>query len=186
MWGQIIAAVVGAVGGAVVNGVSTYKAIETKVGAYKDSAKEVREAAEQYSGTNAYNQMNTEGANQADLMGNAVGGELEAQRFEALNPGVTGAGAINAADTSATQSAQATNAASQEGLQEGMKQAADTMNARYNAATTRANQLMKQADIDYNVANQRNQEIMNTLGNLGTTFNSLRSTKNGRTYAGQE
>ena len=48
MWGQIIAAVVGFVGGAVVNGVSTYKAIETKVGAYKDAAKEVREAAEQY------------------------------------------------------------------------------------------------------------------------------------------
>ena len=118
-------------------------------------------------------------------MGNAVGGELEAQRFEALNPGVTGAGAMNAADTSATQSAQATNAASQEGLQEGMKQAADTMNARYNAATTRANQLMKQADIDYNVANQRNQEIMNTIGNLGDTFNSLRRTNNGRTYAGQ-
>ena len=99
MWGQIIAAVVGFVGGAVVNGVSTYKAIETKVGAYKDAAKEVREAAEQYSGTNAYNQMNAEGANQADLMGNAVGGELEAQRFEALNPGVTGAGAMNAADS---------------------------------------------------------------------------------------
>lgn len=186
MWGQIIAAVVGFVGGAVVNGVSTYKAVEAKVGAYKDAAKEVRGAAEQYSGTNAYNQMNTEGANQADLMGNAVGGELEAQRFEALNPGVTGAGAMNAADTSATQSAQATNAASQEGLQEGMKQAADTMNARYNAATTRANQLMQQADIDYNVANQRNQEIMNTLGNLGSTFNSLRRTNNGRTYAGQQ
>lgn len=130
--------------------------------------------------------METAGQNQADLLGRAVGDELAAQRYEALNPGITKAGALGAAANSANQSAQATNAASQESMVEGMKQAADTMNARYNAATTRANQLMKQADIDYNVANQRNQEILNSLGNIGQTFNSLRRTNNGRTYANSE
>ena len=186
MWGLVIGAIFGAVAGGVANGVMTAKATDAKVGAYKEAAKEVRDAVKQYAGANAYNQMNIEGANQADLIGNAVGGELAAQRYDALNPGVTGAGAMNAADNAATESTEATNEASQKGLLEGMKQAGDTMDAKYNAATARAHQLMKQADIDYNVANQRNQEIMNTISNLGNTFNSLRSTKNGRNYANSE
>ena len=186
MWGLVIGAIFGAVAGGVANGVMTSKATDAKVGAYKEAAKEVRDAVKQYAGANAYNQMNIEGANQADMLGNAVAGELGAQRYEALSPGVTGAGAMNAADTAATESAEATNEASQKGLLEGMKQAADTMDAKYNAATARAHQLMKQADIDYNVANQRNQEIMNTISNLENTFNSIRSTKNGRKYANSE
>ena len=47
MWGQIIAAVVGAVAGGVASGVSTAKAMDEKFQAYKDAAKEVREAANQ-------------------------------------------------------------------------------------------------------------------------------------------
>lgn len=186
MWGLVIGAIGGAVIGGVVNAVNTSKATDAKVGAYKEAAKEVRDAVKQYAGANAYNQMNIEGANQADMLGNAVAGELGAQRYEALNPGVTGAGAMNAADNAATESAQATNEASQKGLLEGMKQATDTMDARYNAATAKAHQMMKQADIDYNVANQRSKELMNTIGNIGDLYKSLRSTKNGRPYQDSE
>ena len=66
-----------------------------------------------------------------------------------------------------------------------MNNASTDLSSKYNKATTRANQLMKQADIDYGVATQRNQEIMNTIGNVANTANQIRSTKNGRTYAGQ-
>lgn len=184
MWGLVIGALFGAVAGGVFNGVMTSKATDEKVSGYKDAANEVREAAKKYSGMPAYNQMNIEGANQADLLGNAAAGELAAQRYDALNPGVTRAGAMNAADTAATQSASAANEASQKGLLEGMKQATDTMDTRYNAATARAHQLMKQADIDYSVSNQRSQEIMNSIANAANTVNQLRTTNNGRTYAG--
>ena len=56
--------------------------------------------------------------------------------------------------------------------------------AKYNANTVEAQQAMKQADIDYGVANQTAQEALNTAGNAAQTWNQLRRTQNGREYAG--
>lgn len=121
----------------------------------------------------------------ANTAGTMAGDELAAERLQQLNPGVTGAGATTNASKNAEAASNTATSAAQSGFEQGMTNAADTMAAKYNAATTRANQLMQQADIDYNVANQRAQEVMNAAGNVANTFNSLRSTNNGRTYAGQ-
>ena len=186
MWGQIIAAVAGMIIGGVTNAAMTANAIDKKIKAYADATTEVRNAAEKYSGQNAYNEMVRQGKDMSSTMGDMTGSALAAERLQNNNPGVTGAGAMANAYQNAGTSADAASNASQGGFQTGMNNASTELNSKYNKATTRANQLMKQADIDYNVTNQRNQEIMNTIGNLANTFRqtapswSNNKTDNGR------
>ena len=185
MWQTLISAIGGAIVGGTVNAVTTAQTTSAKVKAYADAAKEVRNAAEQYSGKNAYQEELRQGKDVSSTMGDMTGSALAAERLQNNNPGVTGAGAMaNAYQNAGTSAGAAANAA-QGGFQTGMGNASTELNSKYNKATTRANQLMKQADIDYNVATQRNQEIMNTIGNVANTANQIRSTKNGRTYAEQ-
>ena len=182
MWQQIVAALGGAIVGGVTNAAMTADAIDKKIKAYADSAKEVRNAAEQYSGKNAYQEMVSQGKDMSSTMGDMTGSALSAERLQNNNPGVTGAGAMANAYQNAGTSANAAGNAAQGGFQTGMGNASTELNSKYNKATTRANQLMKQAGIDYNVATQRNQEIMNTIGNTANTVNQLvpRRTGNGR------
>lgn len=182
MWQQIVAAVGGAIIGGITNAAMTADAIDKKIKAYADATKEVRNATEQYSGQNAYNEMVRQGKDTSSTMGDMTGSALAAERLQNNNPGVTGAGAMANAYQNAGTSANAASNASQGGFQTGMNNASTELNSKYNKATTRANQLMKQADIDYNVTNQRNQEIMNTISNVANTANQTipRSTKNGR------
>ncbi len=187
MWQQIVAAVAGAIVGGITNAAMTADAIDKKIKAYADAAKEVRNAAEQYSGKNAYQEMVRQGKDMSSTMGDMTGSALAAERLQNNNPGVTGAGAMANAYQNAGTSADAAGNAAQGGFQAGMNNASTELNSKYNKATTRANQLMKQANIDYNVTTQRNQEIMNTIANTANTANQIipRRTNNGRTYAGQ-
>lgn len=183
MWGGIIASLIGAVVGGVTNAVATADAVDKKIKGYKEAAKEVREAAEKYSGKNAYNEMLSQGKDVSSTMGNMAGSSIAAERLQNNNPGVTGAGAMANAYQNAGTSANTASNAAQSGFQTGMSNASTDLASKYNKATTRANQLMKQADIDYNVSNQRNQEIMNTISNTAGTVNQLiptRRTSNGR------
>ena len=173
MWQQILAAVGGMIIGGVTNAIMTAQAIDKKINAYADATKEVRNAAEKYSGQNAYNEMVRQGKDMSSTMGDMTGSALAAERLQNNNPGVTGAGAMaNAYQNAGTSSDAASNAA-QGGFQIGMNNASTELNSKYNKATTRANQLMKQANIDYNVTNQRNQEIMNTISNNLDTYNKI-------------
>ncbi len=187
MWQTLISAVGGAIVGGTVNAVATAQTTSAKVKAYADAAKEVRNAAEQYSGKNAYEEMIRQGKDMSSTMGDMTGSALAAERLQNNNPGVTGAGAMANAYQNAGTSANAAGNAAQGGFQTGMGNASTDLSSKYNKATTRANQLMKQADIDYNVATQRNKEIMDTIANTATTANQIipRRTSNGRTYAGQ-
>ena len=182
MWGAIIAAVAGAVVGGVTNAVATAEAVDKKVKAYKEAAKDVREAAEKYSGKNAYNEMLSQGKDMSSTMGDMAGSSIAAERLQNNNPGVTGAGAMANAYQNAGTSANTASNSAQGGFQTGMNNASTDLASKYNKATTKANQLMKQADIDYNVTNQRNQEVMNTIGNVANTVNKVipRRTSNGR------
>ena len=180
-WGQIIAAIAGAVVGGVTNAVMTADAIDKKIKAYADAAKEVRNAAEQYSGKNAYQEELRQGKDMSSTMGDMAGSALAAERLQNNNPGVTGAGAMANAYQNAGTSANAAGNAAQGGFQTGMNNASTELNSKYNKATTRANQLMKQAGIDYNVTMQRNKEIMDTIANAGNTYNQIAPrTNNGR------
>ena len=183
MWQTLISAVGGAIVGGVTNAAMTADAIDKKIKAYADSAKEVRNAAEQYSGKNAYNEMVRQGKDMSSTMGDMAGSALSAERLDNNNPGVTGAGAMANAYQNAGTSADAAGNAAQGGFQTGMNNASTELNSKYNKATTRANKLMKQADIDYNVTSQRNKEIMDTVANSVNTANNQiipRRTSNGR------
>lgn len=182
MWQQIVAAVGGAIVGGITNAAMTADAIDKKIKAYADAAKEVRNAAEQYSGKNAYNEMVRQGKDMSSTMGDMAGSALAAERLQNNNPGVTGAGAMANAYQNAGTSADAAGNAAQGGFQTGMGNASTELNSKYNKATTRANQLMKQANIDYNVTSQRNKEIMDTVANSANTANQIipRRTSNGR------
>ena len=188
MWGAIIATIAGAIIGGVTNAVATADAIDKKIKGYKEAAKEVREAAEKYSGKNAYNEELTQGKDMSSTMGDMAGSSVAAERLQNNNPGITGAGAMANAYQNAGESVDVASNAAQGGFQAGMNNASTEMESKYNKATTKANQLMKQADIDYNVATQRNKEIMNTISNGVDTFNQLISRNNGknngRNYAG--
>lgn len=182
MWASIIASIVGFVVGGVTNAVATADAIDKKIKGYKEASKEVREAAEKYSGKNAYNEMLAQGKDMSSTMGDMAGSSISAESLQNNNPGVTGAGAMANAYQNAGNSANIASNASQNGLHTGMSNASTELESKYNKATTRANQLMKQANIDYNVTNQRNKEIMNTISNAANTVNQLapRRTSNGR------
>ena len=194
MWGGIIAGIAGAIIGGVTNAIATRNAIDKKIKGYKEAAKEVREAAEKYSGKNAYNEELTQGKDMSSTMGDMAGSSISAESLQNNNPGVTGAGAmVNAYQNAGTSADTASNAA-QGGFQAGMNNASTELESKYNKATASAKQLMKQADIDYNVTNQRNKEIMNTISNTAKTFNqtiprnrnnnSNNSGNNGRNYSG--
>ena len=182
MWQQIVAAVGGAIIGGITNASMTAYAIDKKIKAYADAAKEVRNAAENYSGKNAYNEMVRQGKDMSSTMGDMTGSALAAERLENNNPGVTGAGAMANAYQNAGTSADAAGNAAQGGFQTGMGNASTDLFSKYNKATTRANQLMKQAGIDYDVTMQRNKEIMDTVANSASTANQIipRRTSNGR------
>lgn len=182
MWQQIVAAVGGAIIGGITNAAMTANAIDKKIKAYADATTEVRNAAKKYSGQNAYNEMVRQGKDMSSTMGDMTGSALSAERLQNNNPGVTGAGAMANAYQNAGTSADAAGNAAQGGFQTGMNNASTELNSKYNKATTRANQLMKQAGIDYNVTMQRNKEIMNTIANTANTANQIipRRTSNGR------
>lgn len=188
MYGAIIAAVAGAVIGGVTNAIATGNAIDKKIKGYKEAAKEVREAAEKYSGKNAYNEELSQGKDMSSTMGDMAGSSVAAERLQNNNPGITGAGAMANAYQNAGESSDVASAAAQGGFQTGMNNASTELESKYNKATTSAKQMMKQANIDYNVAAQRNKEIMNSISNTADTFNQLISrnngNNNGRNYQG--
>ena len=193
MWQQIVAAIGGMVIGGITNAAMAANAIDKKIKAYADATTEVRNAAEKYSGQNAYNEMVRQGKDMSSTMGDMTGSALAAERLQNNNPGVTGAGAMTNAYQNAGTSADAASNAAQGGFQTGMNNASTELDSKYNKATTRANQLMKQANIDYNVTNQRNKEIMNTISNsadiynkIAPSFSSNNKTSNNKTSNGRQ
>lgn len=198
MWGGIIgsliSALVGGVVGGVTNAIATRDAIDKKIKGYKEAAGEVREAAEKYSGKNAYNEELTQGKDMSSTMGDMAGSSVAAERLQNNNPGVTGSGAMANAYQNAGESSDVASAAAQGGFQAGMNNASTELESKYNKATASAKQKMKQANIDYNVATQRNKEIMNTISDTADTFNKIvprnrnnnsnNSGNNGRNYSG--
>lgn len=157
-WGAVIAAAASMIGKAVVSGITAYNATQEKIKAYKGAAEDVRKATELYSGTNLNNAMTEKGtANAAERNAQSMGaaannfngtGSTKMANFMPLKQNV-----INADKTSSAYNAGANRAKAEN-------------DAKYNAATQRAQQLMKQANIDYNVKNQTGQAAANAIGNV--------------------
>lgn len=158
MWGAIIGAAAKMIGGAVVNGITAYNATKEKVAAYKNAAIDIRNATELYSGANLNSAMTEQGiANAAErnaqAMGTATGnftgqGSTKMENFMPLKQNV-----INSDKTTDAYNA-------------GANRAQQEANAKYDAATKKAQQTMEQADINYNVKNQTGQAVANAAGSL--------------------
>ncbi len=162
MWAQVIGAVVGGVAGGVVNGMVAYQTNKDRVSAYKQAAKDVKEAAEKYSGKNAYNNMQNAGNQEAANVNRntlAAGGQMD---------NAFGTPAMNAADLSNANG-------TLQGYKLGAGNAKTDMDSKYYRDTALARTAMKQADIDYKAANQTMQTAMNAAGGLADVYKNIKS-----------
>lgn len=176
---MVIAAIAGAVIGGAVNGVVAAKSTNDKVSAYRKAAEDVKSAANKYSGENAYKTMVNQGQNYMGQDARSMANEMAAATYQPTNPGAGATAQANALNAS-NKASNATNEAGLGGFSTGMSDAAASNAAKFNAATVQAQQLMNQADLNYNVANQTAQTAMQGLGDTAQTINSIRRTNNGR------
>lgn len=168
MWGAIIAAVAGAVGGGVVQGVVAAKQNKELVKAYKNAAKTMQEATDKYSGKNLYEGMRTAG----DDMAYKAGRNAEQAFTNTNNPGQVNNGMAKAI-AEANIAADSANSAANSGRALGQSIEKSRKDALYNRDTIAAQQALKQAGIDYNVKNQGMQEAMNAAGGLAQLGGNL-------------
>jgi hypothetical protein len=146
MW----ALAIGALAGAVYNGVSTYMNNQKLAGAYSDYADAVKTAADKYSGKNAERAMQNAGEMSANNLGVQ---DWSAASREGVDPYH-----MNLQNRTA------------EGYNLGSGVKSQDLNARYNADTAKANAALKQAGVDFGVNNQLQQTTMNTAGGLADLY----------------
>lgn len=160
MAAQVFAAVIGALAGGIGAGVRSYKNNKILADANSNYAKEVRNAAQQYSGRNADTAVRKAGSNEALYQNN---------RFMPSNKGIVSNMSI--------QNALRNNPIdySQQGQSTGKSVKANELNAKYNAATAKAQQAMNQAGINYQVANQQGQTIANSAAGLADMYKTIKS-----------
>lgn len=182
MFGKIIGAVAGAIIGGVVSGVTTSKNNKIKINALEKAAKDMRKATEEYSGKKALEKMYNAGLQGSYNYGTSMGNEMASQAFTPQNPGSTGAGTNSSAMMAGEESGKTAKNAAIAGFNSGMNNEAEMNAAKYNQAGNKANLELKQADIDYNVANQKAQNILGGIENItdavseiGNPFENLTS-----------
>ena len=135
MFGTIIAAIGGAIVGGVVQGVATTKANKAKVQAYKDAAKKVRNATEEYSGKKGFEKQFAEGIDTAGDLGTAMANQVSANTYVPNAPGTTGTGVLADAYGNAQGAAEATQNMAENGFYQGMANQANLNAANYNKDT---------------------------------------------------
>lgn len=164
MFSLVIAAIGGAIVGGVVNGVATSNANKKKLAATEKAAKDMKKATEEYSGKRALEKMYEAGLQNAQTYGTSVGNEMASQSFTPQSPGSTNAGVNTEAMQSGTEAGNTAKSATQSGFETGMANQAALNAAEYNKQAAKTDLELKQADIDYNVANQTAQGLMNMAG----------------------
>lgn len=143
---MVWALAIGALAGAVYNGVSSYMNNQKLAGAYRNYARDVRNAAEKYSGKNAERAIQNAG----EISANNVGvQDWSAASREGVDPYH-----MNLQNRAA------------EGYNLGTGNKTKELNARYNADTAQSKAALKQAGVDFGVNNQLQQTTMNTAGGL--------------------
>lgn len=157
-FGAVIAAAAQMVSGAIINGITAYQATKEKVAAYKNAAIDIRNATELYSGASLNSAMTEKGiANSA---------ERNAQSMGASANNFTGQGSTKMANFMPLKQNVINSDKTTDAYNSGANRYNTEANAKYDAATKRAQQLMEQADINYNVANQTGQAISNAAGSI--------------------
>jgi len=166
VFGNIIGAIAGAIVGGVVNGVTTAKNNKIKIAALEKAAKDMRKATEEYNGKKALEKMYNAGLQRSYEYGTSMGNEMASQAFTPQNPGSTGTGINSAAMQAGQETGDIAKNAAISGFNSGMNNEAAMNAAKYNQAANKTNLELKQADIDYNVANQRQKDIISGIEDI--------------------
>lgn len=162
-------AVIGAIAGGVASGVGSYLNNQKLASAYKDYAKDIRNAANQYSGHNADVAMREAGSQKARQLNNLNMGTASSRPMTSNNSmqnALRGMNNVKMADSTV------------EGQNLGRSNKATELQGKYNAATAKAQQALNQAGINYQVNNQLMQTGMNAAGGLAQTYNQIKSDEN--------
>lgn len=149
------AMIIGAIAGAVSNGVSSFANNKKLANAYRKAAKQYAEATEKYSGKNAEVANWNAGMREANQMGQQDWNKASATGTDPFNM-----------DTSNRFA---------EGMNLGQEQQSQLNNAKFNKETAEAQAALKQAGIDYQVANQTQQAVANTAGGLVDLYRNMKS-----------
>ena len=153
-------AVVGAIGGAAAGGITSYVLTKKNAKAYEGYAKDIRKAAEDYSGQNAYNAMQNAGMQEANIVNQR---NLANQAAQA--PSNMTNKAANAANLQGNYS---------QGYNLGAQNQKTALDAAYNAKTAKAQQALNQANIDYKAGTAATQAAMNAAGGLASLYGQVK------------
>lgn len=161
---QIIGAIAGAVIGGVTQGVTTALTTNQKVKALQDAANQARDMANKYSGSELNRKMteagqaNAQRLNQSDL----------ANQLNQMGSGmVSGAAMANANNNPGFQNNYA------DYYKQGADREASLNAAQYGKEQADIERNLKQADVNYNVANQTAQAGLNAAGGLASVAGDL-------------
>lgn len=161
----LAAAIIGGVASGILNSAMTNASVKKNASAHKKYAKEVKNAAEKYTGSNAYSAMQEKGNQQGNITNIR---ELQGQ----IPHG-------NA------QSAMAKTADLQNGFGSGYNLGSQNkqkqLNSKYNYDTASAQAALNQAGIDYQARTAAQQAAMNTMGGLADLYKSTRNPSNSAT-----
>lgn len=156
----LFGAAIGAVAGAAAGVVSTQLLTRKNANAYRSYAKDIRKAAEDYSGQNAYNAMQNAGMQEANIVNQR---NLNAQASRA--PSNMTNKAANAANLQGNYS---------QGYNLGAQNQKTALDAAYNAKTAKAQQALNQANIDYKAGTAATQAAMNAAGGLASLYGQVK------------
>lgn len=159
---QLIAAAAGAILGGVTQGVTTALTTNQKVKALQDAANQAREMANKYSGSELNRKMTEAGQANAQRLNQS---DLANQLNQMVN--TSGAAMANANNNPNFQNNYA------DYYKQGADREASLNAAQYSKEQADIERNLKQADVNYNVANQTAQAGLNAAGGLASVAGDL-------------
>lgn len=159
---MIAGALIGALAGGISNGLITNYQTKKLANAYKEAANDIRAAGQKYSGQAANAAMTQEGARQAQQM----------QKL-AQSQGVAGTTGLSTADAVNMTQNQPGLSAYMQGQNLGRSNKATELNSKYNAATTKAQNMLSKANTDFKAGQAATQLGMNALSGIANAGNNI-------------
>lgn len=158
----MVGALIGALAGGISNGLITNYQTKKLANAYKEAANDIRAAGQKYSGQAANAAMTQEGARQAQQM----------QKL-AQSQGVAGTTGLSTADATNMTQNQPGLSAYMQGQNLGRSNKATELNSKYNAATTKAQNMLSKANTDFKAGQAATQLGMNALSGIANAGNNI-------------
>lgn len=158
----MLGALIGALAGGISNGLITNYQTKKLANAYKEAANDIRAAGQKYSGQAANAAMTQEGARQAQQM----------QKL-AQSQGVAGTTGLSTADATNMTQNQPGLSAYMQGQNLGRSNKATELNSKYNAATTKAQNMLSKANTDFKAGQAATQLGMNALSGIANAGNNI-------------